>query len=64
MTQKGEREAGFEKGSYQPSTQAGQMELRGAALEGNAGQWQPEAQLLYKRFLRLNLQGVTCLSEV
>lgn len=28
MTQKGKREAGFKKGSYQPSTQAGQMELR------------------------------------
>ncbi|XP_059993315.1 C-X-C chemokine receptor type 3 [Lagenorhynchus albirostris] len=40
MTQKGEREAAFEKGSYQPSTQAGHLELRGRGLRRKAGQLQ------------------------
>ena len=44
MTQKGEREAAFEKGSYQPSTQAGHLELRGRGFGRKAGQLQGTAQ--------------------
>lgn len=67
MTQKGEREAAFEKGSYQPSTQAGHRELRGRGFRGKAGQftgYSPGLQaclteeLLRESLLRLNLEGV------